>query len=113
METTLYEYIGKKIREARENKSWTQSDLSTKVDLTRTSVTNIELGRQKIQIHVLYNFARALSISPHELLPQLDDLIGLALDNGDLPIKDAATPKALEFIQSMIEKMKEGEKNET
>jgi transcriptional regulator with XRE-family HTH domain len=65
----LYQDIGQRIKEARESKGLTQQDLADKIELTRSSVANIELGRQRIQIHVLYDFAKALDIPPFDLLP--------------------------------------------
>lgn len=47
----------------------TQGELARLVGMTRTSISNIESGRQKLQIHTLYDVARALEVSPTALLP--------------------------------------------
>jgi transcriptional regulator with XRE-family HTH domain len=39
------------------------------VALSRTSVTNIEKGRQKMMLHTLWQFASALGVDPTVLLP--------------------------------------------
>lgn len=61
----------------------TQEGLASLVSLTRTSVTNIEKGRQKILLHTIVDIAKALRVSPADLLPEatsaseneLDDLL--------------------------------------
>jgi transcriptional regulator with XRE-family HTH domain len=49
-----------------------QADLAAAVGLTRTSISNIEKGRQKMLVHTFLDIARALGIEPLELLPRLD-----------------------------------------
>lgn len=39
------------------------------VGLTRTSVVNVEKGRQKVPLDTLYEIALALGTTPHELMP--------------------------------------------
>lgn len=65
----LYPRIGKLVRARRERAKVTQGKLAEATGLTRTSITNIEQGRQKIQIHTLYEIAEALNIPPYALLP--------------------------------------------
>lgn len=49
----------------------TQEKLGKIVGLSRTSITNIEQGRQHIAVHQLVQFADALGIAPEALLPAL------------------------------------------
>lgn len=79
MEELIYEVIGKRIREARENREWTQQEFGDKVGLTRTSITNIERGKQKLQIDSLYKFASVLGVSPFSLLPDESVLLDIEL----------------------------------
>ena len=65
----FYKRLGQRIREARTRSGLTQQELAAKVDLTRTSVTNIELGRQKLLVHALVEIAAALQVAPDKLLP--------------------------------------------
>lgn len=65
----FYKKLGQRIREARNRSGFTQQELAAKVELTRTSVTNIELGRQKLLVHALVEIADALRITPDQLLP--------------------------------------------
>jgi transcriptional regulator with XRE-family HTH domain len=61
---SLYAEIGRKIRKKRDALGMTQQQLSSLVGLTRTSITNIERGTQKLLVHTLIDFARALQTSP-------------------------------------------------
>ena len=48
----------------------TQEKLGRMVGLSRTSITNIEKGRQHIALHQLFDLANALNVQPHVLLPE-------------------------------------------
>ncbi len=65
----LYSIIGKLVRTERERAKLTQDVLAQRVGLTRTSISNIESGRQKFQVHILYAIAEALHVSADTLLP--------------------------------------------
>jgi transcriptional regulator with XRE-family HTH domain len=75
----FYAEFGAKLKRARERAGLTQKELADRVDLPRTSVTNIEHGRQRIALHQLVQFAAALGTEPLELLPEeelnLDELV--------------------------------------
>lgn len=69
-EDTLYSEIGRRIRAERESLGFHQSDVATCVGLTRTSMVNIEAGRQRLPLHTLYAIADALGVSIRCLLPR-------------------------------------------
>lgn len=48
----------------------TQAALANAVSLSRTSITNIEKGRQPILLHTLYSIASALNMKVPDLLPE-------------------------------------------
>ncbi len=64
----VYEALGRAIRAQREGKRMTQGELSDLVEMSRASVTNIELGRQSVLVDQLCRFAQVLGIRPAELL---------------------------------------------
>src|ERR1039458_5863710 len=67
----FYREVGSRIREIRLNKkTFTQEALAISVGLTRTSLTNIEKGRQKLLLHTFSQIASALGVTPNDLLPQ-------------------------------------------
>lgn len=65
----LYASLGATIRSKRDSAGMSQDVLASKVGLSRTSVTNIERGRQSVLVHQLYLFAEALGVEPAALLP--------------------------------------------
>ena len=72
--TLLYQLLGEKLRRARERVGMSQSKLSAKVGLSRTSLVNIESGRQHAPLHVLGSLAQELNIELASLIPRSDEL---------------------------------------
>ncbi len=60
--------VGVRIRMIRETLGLTQDDLANRVNLKRVSVTNIEIGRQRLLLDSIEDFARALGTTPKHLL---------------------------------------------
>jgi DNA-binding XRE family transcriptional regulator len=65
----FYIDLGSKIHTIRKQCKINQDQLAEKVGLTRTSIVNIEKGRQKVLIHTLINIASALNADLKELIP--------------------------------------------
>jgi transcriptional regulator with XRE-family HTH domain len=65
----FYEEFGRALRELRLKANLTQDDVASRVGLGRTSVTNIEKGRQQVSLHMLYQLADAIDAEPSSLLP--------------------------------------------
>ena len=66
--------LGRKIRAAREIRRVTQEQLGSAVNLSRTSITNIELGRQRLLVDQLAGIASMLETPLAELIPSADFL---------------------------------------
>lgn len=64
----LYKYFGAKIREARERTGLTQQEVATKAGLQRTSITNVEAGRQRTPIETMMKIADVLNTDFKEFL---------------------------------------------
>lgn len=64
----LYRQVGARIEQIRSTLGITQDELAKKVGLTRTSVTNIEAGRQVITLDGLMKFCEAFHITPKQIL---------------------------------------------
>jgi transcriptional regulator with XRE-family HTH domain len=60
--------VGIRIRIVREAIGLSQEELARRVKLTRTSMTNIECGRQRLLLHSVEKFAQALGTSPKNLM---------------------------------------------
>ena len=68
----LYLELGRRIRQLRERRKLTQLRLAQELGMSRTSVTNVEIGRQRLLIHQFVRLAQILGVPPSELLPPLD-----------------------------------------
>lgn len=99
-EDALYAAIGERVLGARKHLSLTQEDVAREVGLTRTSITNIEHGRQRIQVHTLYALAEALQVRPEDLLPSARSAVRVALDE-DMPASLPST--AREWVQRVVQ----------
>src|SRR5215212_2661083 len=85
----LYVGLGALVRARREREGMTQGQLADRIGMTRTSITNIEKGRQKVQLHTLYDIAAALDASPAELLPSAQ---GVGPDAVDVQLPEDTKP---------------------
>lgn len=72
---SFYRELGELIRQHRERheERLTQEELGRRVGLSRTSIVNIEKGRQHPAVHQLYVFAKELKVTPQALLPSWSD----------------------------------------
>jgi DNA-binding XRE family transcriptional regulator len=66
---SFYCEVGARIREFRRKISMKQDTLAGAVALTRTSLTNIEKGRQRLLLHTFVRIAAELNVEPNALLP--------------------------------------------
>lgn len=92
----FYRDLGHAIRRAREASGLTQSELASKVGLSRTSLTNMELGRQRLLVDQLSTISHALSVTVDSLLPPRE----LSAQHEQQQEYDAL-PSVFRFIQSM------------
>jgi transcriptional regulator with XRE-family HTH domain len=96
----FYRAVGRCVRKARKSRSLTQQALASLVSLTRTSITNIEKGRQKILLHTLADLAFALRVEYAALLP-----VNPALP-GDEDLQDALKGRSLpeqQFVKFIVQ----------
>lgn len=70
----LYRAVGDAIRSARLAQDMTQAQLAHAVGFRRTSVVNIEAGRQRVPLATLYDIADALGVQAVALLPRNEDV---------------------------------------
>lgn len=64
----VYRELGQRIQRRRKELKLTQEELGSRVGLSRTSITNIEKGRQHVLLHVLLDFGKALELPPEMLI---------------------------------------------
>ncbi len=73
-ERELYRAVGRQLRERREKLKLSQNTIADDVGVQRTSITNIESGRQKPPLHLLYSICLALKIELVDVLPKTGDV---------------------------------------
>lgn len=72
-ESSIYESLGVAVASHRKRLQLTQTQLSSRIGLSRASIANIERGRQKVLLHHVYLLASALN------LPSIMSLVPTAL----------------------------------
>lgn len=65
----FYVELGARVRARREELRLTQAILADEIGISRTSLTNIECGRQRLLVEQLVSIAEKLSTTPSQLLP--------------------------------------------
>ena len=111
----IYKELGRRLRKARKDAHLTQNAVAERVGLSRTSITNIEKGRQHIPIHTLMSLADAVGVHPEELLPDKetyskpDILDQKTLKETPLKIKDVDLDWLTTVVSSGISKEESNE----
>ena len=91
----LYRAVGAKIREIRNERGLKQETVAASIGLTRTSLANIEGGRQRLLLHTLFDIASVLDTTVEELLAERS----LSLNDIDKTLAQNVTdPDALAFF---------------
>ncbi|MEC3978136.1 helix-turn-helix domain-containing protein [Amycolatopsis sp. H20-H5] len=102
----LYVTIGGNIKEARRDAKVTQADLGKRLRLTRSSIANIEAGRQRVMIHSIMQIAEELSVPTMRLLRVTGDTVE------DRVVAELAgqPPGTQDFVQAALSQAVEAEK---
>lgn len=66
----LYRVVASRVRTLRVQKNFTQADVAEALGVSRTSMTNLEKGRQRMPLDKLYILAYMLDVSVYDLLPE-------------------------------------------
>lgn len=72
--SVLYRSIGEAVRGRRRSMGLTQQNLADMLGISRASLANIEVGRQRLLVHQLCNLAHVLDQDVQVLLPKAPDL---------------------------------------
>ncbi len=115
---SIYYQIGKKMKEWRVLREYTQKDLAEKMDTTRDEISNYEQGRVATPLGKLYEIAEVLSINITDLLidegsrveNELPDLIKEYKEIESQELRNALIKSLFESIQICEEKVREVER---
>lgn len=99
----VYREVGRRIFEARDRMGLTQEQLAKKISLKRTSITNIEKGRQQLLLHMLIKIAKELDVTVESLIPKSTDKKNNQINSKNYPKKSL---KWVELALSQVEKTK-------
>jgi transcriptional regulator with XRE-family HTH domain len=75
----LYERVGEKIKNQRVYLGKSQVDLAKDLHLSRSTISNIEVGRHQVTLVALYHIAQMLDTKVKDLLPD-DSVIFAEID---------------------------------
>lgn len=112
----LYEIIGEKLRQRRHDVGWSQAQVAKHLGVQRASVANFESGRQRFPLHLVYQYAEIIGISPLLVFPKPEELV--AVPTVEITLKEGRFPLSAggaKFVESMLTKSIpsfDGEKNE-
>ena len=65
----FYAEFGQRLADERNARNLSQELVAGRVGMSRTSIVNIEKGRQRVPLHMLYSLADALGVEVARLLP--------------------------------------------
>ncbi|MDA3866711.1 MAG: helix-turn-helix transcriptional regulator, partial [Salinivirgaceae bacterium] len=68
MKTITQKEIGQRISELRKSKGYSQDDLAKMLDISRSSLTQIELGKRNLSVIELRKITNILSVSIDNIL---------------------------------------------
>lgn len=96
----FYSALGSQIRRKRVDAELTQEQLADALALNRTSVTNIEKGKQRILLHTFVQIAEILKMDLTDLMPLSSRIRSSPTVSGVVP--KGTTNIQREFLKSII-----------
>jgi transcriptional regulator with XRE-family HTH domain len=106
--SALYQIIGSRIKQRRIDLDLSQEALAQKIDLARTSVSNIEIGRQQVTLSVLYDICQELETNIHTILPTFNDVknsFSLQDDYHEILMNKNLNTSSKEDIKNLLENL--------
>ena len=97
----LYTEVGKRIKNRRRHFQWTQETLAQRLGLSRASLANIEIGRQKLLLHRLYHIAATLEVEIIDLLPSTIEPT-VTYGDDDIPLPDNLNARQRSQIREVL-----------
>jgi transcriptional regulator with XRE-family HTH domain len=100
----LYQQVGERLKQRRAEMRLTQTQLSERVGVLRTSITNIEAGRQHPPLHLLYALCQVLGLEVTEVLPTIAEVVQPTSVFVEIDGKmQQIPPKTARLLQELIE----------
>lgn len=102
-ETRLQSHLREVLRERRIELGLRQDEVAALTGLGRTTISNVEYGRQRVPLHVLYLICAALNLEVARVLPPVNKVVRggeeprVAVEGVDVLL----APKARELLESL------------
>lgn len=81
----LYTTVGALLREGREARGLTQAQVASSISLTRSSISNVEAGRQRLPLDVWVGHCQILGLNPADVISRATQ--GIGPGTGPLPAR--------------------------
>jgi len=105
----FYILLGDSIKSARLKSGMKQEYFAHLLDLSRASIVNIEKGRQRPSIHLLWEISKILDIELPSLLPPIkkspDSMADFKKQISDVVDKKETKDKLLDFIKEEVKEL--------
>lgn len=102
----FYELIGSSIVNRRKELGLSQVELANKTGMSRTSIVNIEKGRQYPPVFLLWTIGRALDAKPSDFFPDYESLDILSTVKASLKSAVLKEAKKEDLAEESIAKVK-------
>lgn len=100
-EDRLYALIGERLKSVRVRAGIPQTKLAAAINHLRTSISNIEAGRQRAPLYVLYELCYQLDIELVSILPLDDEVREIA--RVPVPIDDNTEELPVQVVETIQE----------
>ena len=108
-EESINKAFGARLGAERKKSLLTQEELSRRVGIGRTTIANIERGRQSVSVPLLYRLASALGVAPEGLLPQGVET-GSSDDGPGSSEKSALSERQSTWVKDILQESQNDEK---
>lgn len=105
-QNSFYQKLGENIRSVRDEKKVKQETLANHLGFTRISISNIETGKQKIQLHSLIQLSDYLQVpienllpSPRQVMKEINSKIERKINNTEISNNSNSLEKIKDFIR--------------
>ena len=104
--------FGRRFREARVKSGRLQRNIAVEMSLTRTTISNIERGTQRLYLDQVFQAAHVLSVDLPTLLPNVGDVyVAPAIRTAtDAPLPDDTTHEAERIVREVTTDERSGRK---
>jgi transcriptional regulator with XRE-family HTH domain len=103
----FYAIVGRNIKNVRIGRGVSQTELAHLIGFNRSSVANLEAGRQRIALHLFFLIVEALDARPDEILPNmqlLEEINLVAIDSLDEHLI-GSTSTTQDFVRGTMARM--------